>query len=624
MPPVNKTPRGASPHRQRGVAAIFAALSLITLLSAVGLAIDVGRLYYANRELQRLTDLAAIDGARVRSQCLGNAGIDEVTAEVDASLLRNRLPPLVTTVTRLGKRQVDANGLQFFQPVTAGQPADSVQVTLSRPSPARILPLFAGDDSRVLTTRAAAVSSWVAPADVGPPVNSSSGNVLPTFYGGALRANLALGGGGIISGTEASVTVSDLVVNSSDVTSQLPDIETPTPVLGLLSQLEATLNATGDVAGATLVDAYAAAIAVGRPGATVVPAEVLGLPLQGPYDGATASVGSILGAIAGAVSEGDPIQLPSLCALLGIEGGAVPVVSNLLCDTTITASIPQGSRPGTSNSSTPILDVSDTSDDSARTASGLVRVGIKLVNPLTGQPLNLVLKAEAEGANAKVTSLSCARLGQGQNVASVTAKGPVVTFAIGDSAAFDQSFSTPNADLGGVLNDVAPVRLLTASVQDVLTNAGLGGLLLNNPLNLGFLGQPVTVSARLQPVTIGDGRAETFCMQGPPFKVTDQCNGAPALIGGVSGQAAAAQLASLIGDVELTVTLPNNLPPALDAVLREATDLLTQTLTTALQPALQLVAGQMVPILQSANLVVGESQVTLYEPKIIQPKIYAQ
>lgn len=623
MAPVNRL--HAPRHHQRGAASIFAAVSLVTLLSAVGLAIDVGRLYYANRDLQRLADLAAIDGARVQSQCLGSAGLDEVTAEVEASLLRNRVQPLTNKTTLLGLRSIGADGLQYFAPtLVPGGAADSVQVTLSLASPARILPLFAGDDSRTLTVRAAAQSKWVASAEIDKvPISTSVGNFTPQFYGGALRASLGSGAGGFLGGANATVAVGDLLIDTGDVTGALPPTDVQTPVLGVLSNLEALLNNAGDIVAAQLVSTYAAAIAIGRPGAMVVPAEVLGLPLQGGYDNATISVGGVLNAIAGSVSQGDVIQLPNLCALLPLDQLPTAQLLPALCDSTVELAIPQPSRPGISNSGTQILDLNN-DEGGATSGGGLLRVRLKLINPLSGQPIDIPLMASAAGSAAKVTALSCVRMGQATNIANVQAKGPVITFALGDSNTFNNNFTSQDVDLARVLNDTQPVPLLNASVQDILINAGVSSLLLNNGLFAGFLGQAVTISVLVNPVSIGDNRVEDFCMQGPPFGVPEQCNGAPATIGGVNEQDVVSRLSDALGSVQLVVTLPNNLPLGLGTLLQGPVNALTAALSTQLQGALSLLAPQLVPILQSANLAVGESAVYLRSAEGTQPHVYAQ
>ena len=613
------------PREQRGMAAIFAAISLVTLLSAVGLAIDVGRLYYANRELQRLADLAAIDGSRVQSQCLGNAGLDEVTAEVAESLKRNRLPEGVTALTRLGLRRSGDNGLQFFQPASPEGAADSVQVTLSRQSPARILPLFAGDQSRTLTTRAAAMADWNTDVSVGPPRGGeASGRYQSAFLDSALRTSPGSGGSFAVAGGSASVSVSSLVNVSGEVNIPRPDLDVPIGTLGLLAQISLLLDQTGDMAAATTVDSFTAAVAAGRPGSTVVPAEVLGLPLQGGYDGATTTVGDLLGSIAGAVSDGDSIPLENICALIPLDELPTAQLLPAFCNTSATLQIAQPSRSGVFNSTSVSVSNTESSEDVAASAGGVAAVRVGFINPVDGQPMTLPLLAVAESAQARVTALSCARMGQPQHVASISANGPRATFAIGESSRFSQNLATPGSDPEGALDSVTAAPLITATVQQVLTATGVGAGLLGNPLLASALSQSVTISVRAGPVVLGDGGGENLCMQGPPFGVAEQCDGAPATVGGISSEVAAQRIADELSEVEISVAAPGNLPLGLDAVLLTATDLLSQTLAERLKPAIQLVSGQLVPILQSANLVVGESYVYLNSAQATQPQVYAQ
>jgi len=209
-------------------------------------------------------------------------------------------------------------------------------------------------------------------------------------------------------------------------------------------------------------------------------------------------------------------------------------------------------------------------------------------------------------------------------VMQVDANGPEVRFAIGGSNTFTTAMTSPTVDLDGVLNDVTAIPLLTTSIGDLLSNAGIGGLLTSLPINVAFLGQPVTVTARLPPVVIGDGRRERFCMQGPPYNVAEQCNGAPAVVGGVSSEQAAQRLGEDLGDVQLSITLPPDLPPLLNTAVQTAVAGLSNTLTAALQPALQLVAAQVVPVLQSASITVGESPVVVTKVTVKPPEIFAQ
>ncbi|MBX6420757.1 MAG: hypothetical protein IRZ06_07110 [Nevskia sp.] len=72
---------------------MFVAVALVALLTATLLAINIGQLYYAQRDLQKQAVLAALAGAKVGSGC-GNDGVPgslaEVTAAVNQSLNANK------------------------------------------------------------------------------------------------------------------------------------------------------------------------------------------------------------------------------------------------------------------------------------------------------------------------------------------------------------------------------------------------------------------------------------------------------------------------------------------------------------------------------------------------------
>lgn len=59
----------STPQHQRGAAAVFAAVALVAMIISMLLAINVGRLYYAKRDLQKQATMAALAGAAVSSGC---------------------------------------------------------------------------------------------------------------------------------------------------------------------------------------------------------------------------------------------------------------------------------------------------------------------------------------------------------------------------------------------------------------------------------------------------------------------------------------------------------------------------------------------------------------------------
>lgn len=651
--------RGFSPLRraQRGVAAVFAAVSLLTLLAGLGLAIDVGRFFYAKRDLQRLADLAAVDGARVLSQCLGPAGNDEVTAEVTASLARNRLPAGTTPLVELGRKSSGQNGLQAFVPAGQGSrpgvqlslgttntvglagarvsnPVDAVQVTLSRASPSRILPFFQGEAAKMIRVRAAAGAESNISLQVGAPIDSTvSTDLTPAYYSGALRTNFSLGGSRFSDAARASVELSKITVDTAQAASQLPNANDEIPVLGLLSDLENTLNESGDTAGVQLVNAYAAAVAAGRPGNNAIPPEVLGLPARGGYDGATATTGAILNAITGALTNGEVVQLPDLCTLVpAVRDLPTVAVLPALCDTSFEVSTPQGSRPFSTGTPREVLSLDTTESDSARASSGLVRVRLGLANPITRETIRVPLVARVVGARATGALRGCAAAGQTSNVVDVLARGGTASFAVGDSGNFTRSFGTPTVDVVNVLDDIGPVPVLTATIGDVLRNAGLGALA-GNPLFAGLMGQSMTVRAYVAPVSFGDDSERRFCMElappsgSPPRQqpTAKQCNGAPASTGGQSAAEIGRDLPAALGSVQLSVQLPDGLPAALASQLQPAVNDLTETLSTSLRDAITLVASEIEKAAMGpADISLGASTVTLTAALSTQPEVFAR
>lgn len=179
----NKQPLN-SPRRQRGAAAVLGAVTAILGLIAVGLAVDLARLYAAQRSLQRVANMAALDASRIAGGCFGRdaRGPDAlVTArdEARASLIRNGGDPSwidSAGLVRLGRMRVDEAGIRQFDPLfdEDGAPLgaiaahDAVQVVLLRPAPPRLIPgMSSSSDRREMVAVAAAMSRPVARFGVG-------------------------------------------------------------------------------------------------------------------------------------------------------------------------------------------------------------------------------------------------------------------------------------------------------------------------------------------------------------------------------------------------------------------------------------------------------------------------
>ena len=93
----------STPQRQRGAAAVFAAVALIAGVIALLLGINVGMLYFAQRDLQRLAVLGAMAGVQTASGCINGNGASDtatVTTRVKAAL-SNNLPSGTDPTTML-------------------------------------------------------------------------------------------------------------------------------------------------------------------------------------------------------------------------------------------------------------------------------------------------------------------------------------------------------------------------------------------------------------------------------------------------------------------------------------------------------------------------------------------
>ena len=126
-------------RHQRGAAAVFVAISLVALLIAVGLAIEVGRLYNAQRQLQKAASLAALDAVRVVSGCTAGATEADLDSAINASLARNYTAGGLGISRDFGTLQTVAN-LRVLQPTASIADAQAARVTLTAPFPVLIFP----------------------------------------------------------------------------------------------------------------------------------------------------------------------------------------------------------------------------------------------------------------------------------------------------------------------------------------------------------------------------------------------------------------------------------------------------------------------------------------------------
>jgi len=185
----------AAPGRQRGAVAVFAAIFIVATVTAVGLVIEVGRMYSAQSELQKVANIAAIDSARVIGGCRDAdpdeaktvAQLqDEAEAAIDAAIANNfpnRTADEIPTATqvKLGVQDPDSGTLRNVVEPGETRPS-AVQVTLTDNNFTTLTNLF-DDTPGQLTASSAATSQPTASIQVGSRLAGIDPTVLNDLLG---------------------------------------------------------------------------------------------------------------------------------------------------------------------------------------------------------------------------------------------------------------------------------------------------------------------------------------------------------------------------------------------------------------------------------------------------------
>ena len=254
-------PRFDRRRLQRGAVAIWVGVSIVAFIMATFIAIDVGRLYFTQRNLQKTATLAAVSAAQIASGCTAGDGI-----RVGADDLFNRVQAIVvanggsanwltgingTPAIEVGRIKTrSADGVRVFVPLNEDDPlVDSVRVNLSQPAPASFISSFVSGSGATLRASSTARQAVLGSIGVGsgllsldssnitflnfllPPLLSATGinlNLNALDYQGLARTNVSIG----MLATAVGVDVQDL--------SSLLDTSTTLP--GVLNGLSPLVN----------------------------------------------------------------------------------------------------------------------------------------------------------------------------------------------------------------------------------------------------------------------------------------------------------------------------------------------------------------------------------------------
>ncbi|MGH8447439.1 MAG: pilus assembly protein TadG-related protein, partial [Solimonas sp.] len=481
-------------QRQRGAAAVFVAIALVALVLATMLSIDIGRTYLAHRNLQKLANLAALDGARLISGC-GTSGLPTQTGlntAIQNSLTRNGYNGTQTSfvaeagrITTAKQEKTGTAQIRYLVPVNltdtaAMQTAFGARVTLSRPFPTPLLPLFSSPNNSAMRVSATAEQTALGNFYLGSGLLSLNAGVLNALLSGLLGGNVNLSVLDYQALAGASVSLANLGtavgLNVQDLSNPLA-LSTKTPIASdLLNGLAGALSGTASTTVTGLLTNLANAASGNR---NTIP---LG-NLLGTVDDVAAQVPFVnlmdlilaLGQSAAANASGGPtpIALPI--------GLAIPGVTTLKTFVTIIEP-PQLSglrRAGSAVASTAQVRILARLQVDAlsniTSALNLVLLG-GLLGSIEAPPINLGIDIDVARADAVLDSLQCPTTAVPHPVARLSAEPALAKLTLGT---FTGSATSAPAITQGLS------KLLGVTIKI------LGGLLAEIKVNL-FLASPVS------------------------------------------------------------------------------------------------------------------------------------
>lgn len=191
--------------RQRGAIGLLAAITLALAVLCMLVVIDSGRLYLEKRSLQRVADVAALEAASRKGNCLAATAIArQATTFASQSAIRNGFDVTTdgrTLVTHCGFLTLDANSRRVF--TADSSKTDAIQVTVSHTVPRSIAAgvgaLFGTTptpvDIQLSATAVAAAEPPLAALSIRSAalvVNSTTAPLLNAVIGGMLGGSLNL------------------------------------------------------------------------------------------------------------------------------------------------------------------------------------------------------------------------------------------------------------------------------------------------------------------------------------------------------------------------------------------------------------------------------------------------
>ncbi len=626
---MRETRRGTS--SQQGAVMIWVGVSLVAMLTATFLAIDVGRLYFTQRDLQRLASLAAVSAAQAASGCVGAdqdgrpGDVDDVTRLVRSFVVGNGgKPEYLTGVNdappvELGKL-VRQNHLRLFQSLPEGDPdISAVRVSLTRPQPRPFIGFLSG--GRTLRASATAEQTLNASFNVGSTLLGVGGGLFDQTLSAMLCAAgdtacrgrvIGLKVASFATGLAAtSISLGQMAAAAQVSVQDLSDplvLSTQTVLLPqMLAGLSANLGGGASAQAVQLLRSLAAAASANTQ------------PI---------ALGRIIGDVDASASDVPLINLLDLLMTLGIASHddahgltpvELPLVLNVPAGVTISsylrvlqpAQASGAARPGTAQARTAQLrlEIRIHADQLLNAVASTVNslIGGALQAQVLPAPLNLGIDIDVAPATAYLDAIRCPSVADnhGAPVVQLSVARALADIAVGRFS------GTPTARFSPPLQRSAdPIDLLTLrsggstrTLRLAYTTASVGGG--PDPVPL----QDVTEFLRL---------AESSSARPPVYAAMGSAAVTPLVPVAANPQT----LDSPLGlDLHLGLSIESSaagesVPPLANTVL-EAVQVLVQPLLNLVNG---LATGLVDPVLGSMGIEAGAATVTLEAVQIGRPQ----
>ncbi|WP_020651190.1 pilus assembly protein TadG-related protein [Solimonas variicoloris] len=641
-------------RHQRGAAAVFVAVSIVTLLIAALLAIEVGRLYFGHRELQRMANLAALDAARVASGCNRDTlpTQNEIDSAVQASLLRNAgssgVPASNAEVGRIttDRSQGLGSGVsRYLVPVdiadaSAMRDAHGVRVTLTQPFPSQLIPLFTPSTGNMVAS-ATAEQTALGSLRIGTTLLSLNDGVVNGLLSALLGGSVSIGAVGYRGIAGVNLTVEQLALALGVDVKDLSDLTALNAHAPILSNvLNNLLGALGTTVSAEVRDSLQN-LAGHTTNNTPIPLGAILQPVGAVASGIPfVNLGDLLMALALAANA-DPSGSATPIAIPGLNLSLLGVNLNVFLQVLEPPQLSPLGRAGLTSVSTAQIRLKtrlqlNTVSDIVAGLNVLLKTiglgGILYNADIVVDPVRVGIDLDVAPATAYLDRIGCPRVGtnNGKPVANLSAKTGVATLKLG-------TFLGNASSAPALAQTKAPITAAhIGPVCALLCLIPLGTLSLNVNVTPGPVSVPVgseAISPLPSPVTqftrlnnLPAHSTPTYRADGVPPSAAVADN--PQTVS--SGQLLGSALGGLVSSLNLVVEKDTSqatpgLLDLLSGILAALVNTLVDLVKTALGPVLTGVGGLLDaiidPLLRLLGIQVGQATVIMDLVTVDQPQI---